>query len=37
MVFLDDSDGKKSARKSGDLGSISGLGRSPREENSNPL
>ena len=31
------SDGKESACNTGDLGSIPGLGRSPREENGNPL
>ena len=31
------SDGKESACNAGDLGSISGLGRSPGEENGNPL
>ena len=31
------SDGKASAYNVGDLGSISGLGRSPGEGNSNPL
>ena len=31
------SDGKQSACSAGDLGSISGLGRSPREGNGNPL
>ena len=30
-------DGKESACNAGDLGSISGLGRSLGEENSNPL
>ena len=36
MGFLGGSDGKKSACKVGDLGSIPGLGRSPRG-NGNPL
>ena len=31
------SDGKASAYKAGDLGSIPGLGRSPGEGNGNPL
>ena len=31
------SDGKESACNAGDLGSIPGLGRSPGEENRNPL
>ena len=31
------SDGKESGNNAGDLGSISGLGRSPVEGNSNPL
>ena len=31
MGFLDGSDGKESAYNAGDLGSISGLGRSPGE------
>ena len=31
------SDSKKPTCKEGDLGSISGLGRSPGEENGNPL
>ena len=30
-------DGKESVYNAGDLGSISGSGRSPREENGNPL
>ena len=30
-------DGKESACKAGDMGSISGLGRSPGEGNGNPL
>ena len=30
-------DGKESACNSGDLGSILGLGRSPEEDNGNPL
>ena len=33
----DGSDGKASAYNAGDLGSIPGLGRSPGEENGNPL
>ena len=35
--FPGDSDGKASACSAGDLSSIPGLGRSPREGNSNPL
>ena len=35
--FLGGSDGKVSARNVGDPGSIPGLGRSPGEENGNPL
>ena len=35
--FPGDSDGKASAYSAGDLGSISGSGRSPGEENGNPL
>ena len=35
LVFPSDSDGKESARNVGDLGSIPGLGRSPREGNGN--
>ena len=35
--FPGSSDGKVSACKAGDLGSIPGLGRSPGEENGNPL
>ena len=35
--FPGGSDGKASARNAGDLGLIPGLGRSPGEENSNPL
>ena len=31
------SDGQESACKAGDVGSIPGLGRSPREGNGNPL
>ena len=31
------SDGKESACNAGDMGSIPGLGRSPGEENGNPL
>ena len=34
--FPGGSDGKESACSVGDLGSISGLGRSPREGNGNP-
>ena len=37
MGFPGGSDGKKSARNAGDLGSIHGSGRSPGEGNSNPL
>ena len=35
--FLGGSDGKASANNAGDPGSIPGLGRSPGEENGNPL
>ena len=35
--FHGGSDGKESARSTGDLGSILGMGRSPGEENGNPL
>ena len=35
--FLGGSDGKASAYHSGDLGSIPGSGKSPREGNGNPL
>ena len=35
--FPGGSDGKASAYNAGDLGSIPGLGRSPREETGNPL
>ena len=35
--FPGSSDGKASAYNAGDLGSIPGLGRSPREGNGNPL
>ena len=35
--FPGGSDGKESAYNAGDLGSIPGLGRSPREGNGNPL
>ena len=35
--FPDSSVGKESACSAGDLGSISGSGRSPEEENGNPL
>ena len=37
MGFPGGSDGKKSARNAGDLGSIPGSGRSPEEGNGNPL
>ena len=37
MDFPGDSDGKASAYSAGDPGSILGLGRSPGEENGNPL
>ena len=37
MGFLGGSDGKKSACKVGDLGSIPGLGRSSEEGYGNPL
>ena len=37
MGFPGGSDSKESACNSGDLGSIPGLGRSPGEENGNPL
>ena len=37
LGFPDGSDGKESAYNAGDLGSIPGLGRSPGEENGNPL
>ena len=37
MGFPGGSDGKESACKMGDLGSIPGSGRSPGEENSYPL
>ena len=37
LDFPDGSDGKASAYNAGDLGSIPGLGRSPREGNGNPL
>ena len=37
MGFSRGSDGKESACNAGDLGSIPGLGRSPREGNSYPL
>ena len=37
MGFLGGSDGKESACNVGDLGSISGLGRSPGEGNGNPF
>ena len=37
MGFSGDSDGEASACNVGDLGSIPGLGRSPGEENGNPL
>ena len=35
--FPGDSDGKESAYNAGDLGSVPGLRRSPREGNSYPL
>ena len=37
MGFPGDSDGKESACNTGDLGLITGLGRSPGEGNGNPL
>ena len=37
MGFPGGSDGKESACNAGDLGSVPGLGRSPGEENGNPL
>ena len=37
MDFPGGSDGKASVYNAGDLGSISGLGRSPGEGNGNPL
>ena len=37
LGFLGGSDGKESACKVGDLGLITGLGRSPRAGNGNPL
>ena len=37
MIFPGGSDGKASAYNVGDLGSISGMGRSPGEGNGNPL
>ena len=37
MVFPGRSDGKESAYNVGDLGSIPGLGRSPRGGHGNPL
>ena len=37
LDFPGGSDGKASAYNVGDLGSIPGLGRSPREGNGNPL
>ena len=37
MVFPGGSDGKESACKAGDLGSVAGLGRSPGEGNGYPL
>ena len=37
LGFPGSSDGKESACKAGDLGSIPGLGRSLREGNGNPL
>ena len=36
MGFLGGSDGKESTCNAGDLGSIPGLGRCPREGNGNP-
>ena len=37
MGFLSGSDGKESAYNAGDIGSVPGLGRSPREKNGYPL
>ena len=37
MGLPDGSDGKESASSSGDLGSITGSGKSPGEQNGNPL
>ena len=37
LGFPDGSEGKASACNAGDLGSIPGSGRSPRERNGNPL
>ena len=37
VIQIGGSDGKESACNAGDLGSISGLGRSPGEGNSSPL
>ena len=37
LIFPGGSDGKASAYNAGELGSISGSGRSPREGNGNPL
>ena len=37
MAFPGGSDGKESACNAGDLGSIPGSGRSPREGNDNPI
>ena len=37
LGFPGGSDGKESACSAGDLGSVSGLGRSPGEVNGNPL
>ena len=37
LGFLGVSDGKESACNAGDLDSIPGLGRAPREGNGNPL
>ena len=37
VAFPGGSDGKASVYNAGDLGSIPGLGRSPGEENGNPL
>ena len=37
ITFFSGSDGKESACNAGDLGSISGSGRSPEEGNGNPF
>ena len=37
MGFPDDSDSKESACNAGNLGSVPGLGRSPRGRNDNPF